>query len=285
MDRRETVSTFRERLVAIIRDSGLNRSAFARAAGVERSTLSQLLSAANERLPRIETAMAIAGQGQVSLDWLLGLSQEGQAGAAILPQPLEIAPSAPTPVDQHLAGWHAEAAGYKIRYVPTTLPDLLKDISIIGYESHELPAGTTDSRIEEGLGRLAYLRRPETEMEVCGSLQGLQSFARGNGVWSGLGIEQRKHQLGRMIELVDELYPTFRWFLFDGLKWFSAPLTIFGPLRAAIYVGQMYFVFNSTEHIRVLAQHFDGLIRAAVVQPPEIVDLLGRLLDELTSGR
>ena len=285
MDRRETVSTFRARLVAIIRDSGLNRSAFARAAGVERSTLSQLLSAKHGRLPRIETAMAIAGQGQVSLDWLLGLSQEGQAGAAILPQPLEIAPSAPTPVDQHLAGWHAEAVGYKIRYVPTTLPDLLKDRAIILYESHGFPARTTDSRIEESLGRLAYLRRPETEMEVCSSLQALQNFARGNGVWGGLGIEQRKHQLGRMIELVDQLYPTFRWFLFDGLKWFSAPLTIFGPLRAAIYVGQMYFVFNSTEHIRVLVQHFDGLIRAAVVQPPEIVDLLGGLLDELTPGR
>ena len=285
MDRRETVSTFRARLVAIIRDSGLNRSAFARAAGVERSTLSQLLSATNERLPRIETAMAIAGQGQISLDWLLGLSQEGQAGAAILPQPLEIAPSAPTPVDQHLAGWHAEAVGYKIRHVPTTLPDLLKDRAIILYESHGFPARTNDSRIEESLGRLAYLRRPETEMEVCSSLQGLQNFARGNGVWGGLGIEQRKRQLGRMIELVDQLYPTFRWFLFDGLKWFSAPLTIFGPLRAAIYVGQMYFVFNSTEHIRVLAQHFDGLVRAAVVQPPEIVDLLGRLRDEPTPGR
>ncbi len=285
MDRRETVATFRDRLVTIIRDSGHSRSGFARAAGVERSTLSQLLSAGNERLPRIETAMAIAGQGQVSLDWLLGLSQEGQAGAAILPQPLEIAPSAPTPVDQHLAGWHAEAAGYKIRYVPTTLPDLLKETSIIRYESHELPARTTDSRIEESLGRLAYQRRPETEMEVCSSLQGLQSFARGHGVWSGLGVEQRKGQLGRMIELVDELYPSFRWFLFDGLKRFSAPLTIFGPRRAAIYVGQMYFVFNSTEHIRVLAKHFDGLIRAAVVQPPEIGALLGRLLDEPTQGR
>lgn len=282
MDRRETVIVFRERLAEIIRDSGLTRSGFARAAGVERSTLSQLMSADNQRLPRIETAMAIAGHGQVSLDWLLGLSQEGQAGAAILPQPLEIAPSAPTPVDERLAGWHAEAVGYKIRYVPTTLPDLLKDESIILYEYREFPAATTESRIEESLGRLAYLRRPETDMEVCSSLQALESFARGYGVWSGLGIEERKRQLGRMIELADELYPTFRWFLFDGLKWFSAPLTIFGPLRAVIYVGQMYLVLNSTEHIRILVQNFDRLIRAAVVQPPDIGRVLGRLLDELS---
>ncbi len=63
------------------------------------------------------------------------------------------------------------------------------------------------------------------------------------------------------------------------------PLTIFGPLRAVIYVGEMYFVFNSTEHIRVLIEHFDGLIRAAVVQPPDIAQVLRRLLDELTDPR
>jgi hypothetical protein len=28
----------------------------------------------------------------------------------------------------------------------------------------------------------------------------------------------------------------------------------------------MYFVFNTTEHIRVLGRHFDSLVRAAVVQ-------------------
>jgi hypothetical protein len=43
----------------------------------------------------------------------------------------------------------------------------------------------------------------------------------------------------------------------------------------------MYLVFNSTEHIRVLTQHFDSLIRASVVQPPEVTRLLRRLLAEL----
>jgi hypothetical protein len=40
-------------------------------------------------------------------------------------------------------------------------------------------------------------------------------------------------------------------------------------------------VFNSTEHIRALAQHFDNLIRGAIVQPPEVPQLLKRLLQEL----
>jgi hypothetical protein len=80
-----------------------------------------------------------------------------------------------------------------------------------------------------------------------------------------------------MIVLLDELYPTFRWFLYDGLKRYSAPLTIFGPKRVAIYLGNMYFVFNSTEHIRVLTRHFDELIRVAVVQPPDVIDFLKKL--------
>ena len=84
-----------------------------------------------------------------------------------------------------------------------------------------------------------------------------------------------------MIALLDELYPRFRWFLFDGLRNFAAPYTIFGPLRAALYLGGMYFVLNSTEHVRVLTQHFDTLIRAALVQPPHVQNLLIRLVNQL----
>jgi hypothetical protein len=65
--------------------------------------------------------------------------------------------------------------------------------------------------------------------------------------------------------------------LFDGRRRFSAPLTIFGPHRAALYIGQMYLVLNSQEHIRLLTRHFDQLIRSAVLQPPEVVDLLREL--------
>jgi hypothetical protein len=43
----------------------------------------------------------------------------------------------------------------------------------------------------------------------------------------------------------------------------------------------MFLVFTGTEHIRVLTQHFDDLIRAAIMQPPEVAGLLRRLLREL----
>ena len=54
-------------------------------------------------------------------------------------------------------------------------------------------------------------------------------------------------------------------------------------MRAAVYIGGMYFVLNSTEHVRVLTKHFEDLIRAAVVQPPDVRSLLERLLSVLDS--
>ena len=90
MDRREIVEVFRERLGEVIDRSGLSRSAFAGEIGHDRSTLSQLLSPEHVRLPRAETIAAIAERAQVSVDWLLGLSQDGQLGADMLPQALEL---------------------------------------------------------------------------------------------------------------------------------------------------------------------------------------------------
>ena len=273
VDRREIVEVFRERLREVIDRSGLSRSAFAGEIGHDRSTLSQLLSPEHVRLPRAETMAAIAERAQVSVDWLLGLSQEGQLGADMLPQALEleIEPGGSSPADERLKRWHAEAAGYKIRYVPSSLPDLLKSEAVIRYEFQTQDSRLPKVRMEEAERRLAYSRRPETDMEVCSSAQSLEGFARGEGIWSGVSVEDRRDQIDRMIRTLDELYPTLRWFLFDGLKSYCVPMTIFGPLRAAVYIGDMYLVLNSTEHIRELTYHFDNLIRAAVVQPPDVV--------------
>ena len=281
MNRRRTVETFRERLTEVIDRSGLSRSRFAAKAGLDRSTLSQLLSGSNDRLPRAETIAAIAEQEQISTDWLLGLVQEEKIGTNILNEAPEIARGASSYSDERLTRWRAEAVGYKIRYVPATLPDLLKSEEIISYEYMRQGSAMPAIRLEQAESRLAYSRRPETDLEACSSLQSLEGFARGQGIWAKLPIANRKLQLSWMMALVDELYPTYRWFLYDGLQHYSAPITIFGPTRAAVYIGNMYFVFNSTEHIRALSQHFDNLIRGAIVQPPEVPQLLKRLLKEL----
>jgi hypothetical protein len=248
---------------------------------VDRSTLSQLLSPANDRLPRAETIAAIAADQQVSVDWLLGLTQEGPLSADLMPQPFEIEVGGDLHQDERLQRWHAEAAGYKIRYVPTSLPDLLKSEPVIRYEYREQGEGVPQARLEEAGARLAYLRRPETDMEVCSTVQSVEDFARGQSQWADLSKAERRRAMSVMIERLEELYPTLRWFLFDRRTRYSAPLTIFGPKRAAIYIGNMYFVLNSTEHIRILTRHFDELIRTAVLQPRDTIDFLRRLSREI----
>ena len=279
MNKREAVEIFRERLVEVIARSGMSRSKFAQSAGLERSTLTQLLSERTVRLPRLETLAAIAAGQQVSLDWLLGLRREDDIATGILPN-MEIAEGAAGPADERLSQWQREAAGYKIRYVPTSLPDLLKTDDVIGYEFAMDTGMSPSARMAKAADKLAYSRKPETDIESCSSIQSVASFVRGEGVWKGLELSVRRSQVERMIELVDELYPTFRWFMFDALSVYSSPYTVFGPLRAVTYIGGMYFVFNSTEHIRVLSRHFDNLSRLAEVQPPDCAKFLSGMLQD-----
>ena len=234
------------------------------------------MSEDDTRLPRADTLAAIADPLQISVDWLLGLSAEPRGGAAILAESLQIAPR-PTEADENLAKWYEEAAGYKIRYVPTTLPDLIKTDDVIRHQFHAEIRKTPDQAIAASQETLAYSRLPETDIEVCMPRQGLESFAHGHGIWSGLDRQTRVDQIAYMRDLVDELYPTFRLYLYDGLTHYSAAYTIFGPLRVALFVGQIYFVFNTTQHVRVLTKHFDELIRSAVVQAHECGDFLKAL--------
>lgn len=281
LDRRETVRLFRIRFLEALENAGLSRTGLARRTGIDRSTLSQLLSPENDRLPRADTVAAIALVLRVSLDWLLGLSNEAKLGADVLQESLQFTPSAQSPVDENLARWHMEAAGYKIRYVPATLPDLVKTEDVMRFEYREYVAKSADQAIAASHGRLAYTRLPDTDMEICMPRQALEVFSRGEGPWRGLAGRLRREQLNQMASIADELYPSLRVNLFDALTHYSAPYTIFGPIRAAVYLGQMFFVFTTTPHIRVLARHFDGLVRAATVQATETPNFLRDLAEDI----
>jgi len=281
-DRQETVLTFRERLLQAMEKRDVSKSALARDVGIDRSTLSQLLSSENDRLPRADTVAAIATALQVSLDWLLGLTAEERSHAAILQESIIFAPATRTPVDENIARWHQEAAGRKIRYVPSTLPDLAKTENTLVHEFQDYAAKTAKQAIAASRDKRAYSRLPDTDIEICMSSQSLESFAAGAGIWGGLSPEARLEQLAEMQSLLDELYPRLRLFLFDGLTHFAAPYTIFGMQRAAVYLGQMYFAFTTREHVRMLTNHFDDLIRAAVVQAHEAADFVGTLKVEPT---
>lgn len=267
IDKRDLSSLFRERLRVLLARSGQNQSTFATKVGIDRSALSQLLSGTSTRLPRAETLLNIAAEHRVSLDWLMGLSQdEGLTGE--MRETFEMEEATGGYDGTPLARWHAEATGTKIRYVPAGIPDLLRTEALIDFESdlslrsREVQAGETQYRID-------YTRRPETDMEICMPRHALEIFAAGMGVWAGFPAQARREQLRHMSALLDELYPTVRLYLYDGRQRYSPPYTIFGPYRAAIYAGDIYLVLNSTAAIRALTRHFDNLIRGAVINAHE----------------
>ncbi len=277
----QRVEVFRDRISEVIAGSGLNHSRFAASIGVDRSTLSQLLSSNNLRLPRADTIAAIAEQYQVSIDWLLGLTNQGVVDADLFRGPLEFEDFSESSANQKLLEWHRETSGYKVRYIPATLPDLLKNEEVAGYEFRRYGIGRTDQSIRDTHVLLVQQRQAESEMESCQSIQDIESFALGEGIWRDLSREVRVRQLEHMITLVDELYPRFRWFLFDGREVYTAAFTIFGPMRVVVFIGQSYLVLNSTEHIRMFSRRFDELIRVAVVQPNEMADYLQNLIRKI----
>ena len=276
LDKRELGPIFRERLQILMARSGVARSSFAKSIGIDRSALTQLLGSQSTRLPRADTLRRICTEYSISLDWLLGLSQDEKLSAEIKPA-LEIAEADDSNNDTLLERWHKEATGYKIRYVPAQVPDLLRTPDVIAYEYSGRAAPSPSWQLRNAEFRLDYTRQPETDMEVCMPRQRLELLAEGKGLWRGLDRTARQAQLDHITKLVDELYPSFRLFLYDQRRTYSIPYTVFGPQRAAIYVGEMYMVLNTTEHIRALTRHFDNLIRHAVISSNESAGYLATL--------
>jgi len=266
MDKRELAEVFRARLQTVFDRSRLSQAAFAQAIGIDRSALSLLLSGTTVRLPRVETLLAIAERHAVTIDWLLGVAQdEGVTGAMLSSGFIETTEEDGASL---LMRWHAEAAGAKIRYVPARIPDLLRTPEVIAYEAAAAQQSPV-AQAEDAAFRLDYNRAAGTDMECCMPLQTLEQFAAGAGIWNGLSRVQRQAQLAHMATLIDELYPSFRLFLFDGRERFSIPYTIFGSSRVAIFAGQMYLVLSSAETIRTMQRQFEGLIRHTRVHAHE----------------
>lgn len=276
MLKREISATFRRRLQALLDRSEKGVSAFARDCGLDRSAFSQFLDGKNHRLPRAETLHSIANGQGVSVDWLLGLSQDEDTIAAVASIE-SVESGASGTQDSPLAQWHAEAEGYKIRYSPSSLPDSLRTRAVTEYEFGQQVYQDVEIKRDQSESQLAYSRLPETDIEVVMPLQRLQNLATGTDIWRNLARGARQAQLDHMAVLLDELYPTFRLFLYDGLTHYCGPFTVFGPIRAAVYVGDRYLVINSTEQIRELSAQFDRMIRVAVIGPDKAAEFVGDL--------
>ncbi|GLS17476.1 XRE family transcriptional regulator [Labrys miyagiensis] len=258
---------FRDRLERVIAQTGLNQAGFSRHVGIDRSTLSQLLSPENDRLPRAETLAAIAKGCRISIDWLLGLSQREQVGAELVEAVLTIETQAHAPFDERFLRWHAEAAGRKLRTVPMTFPDFMKTDDVMHFEYAAALGPDPSPALGDRRRHVVASVRDGGEMEACVSIQALEAFTAGKAQWEGLDSATRQIQLNAMAALAEELYPTLRLQLYDLRQTYSAPFTVFGNSRAAVYLGPTYLVLNASEHIRTLTRRFDDIVRTAVIQP------------------
>ncbi|MCL4189953.1 MAG: helix-turn-helix domain-containing protein [Rhodobacteraceae bacterium] len=264
-DKRDRAALFRQRLGQAMREAGLSQSALARAVGVDRSTVSQLLAEGATRLPNAQVVAECAAALGVSADWLLGLTERPERVAELLAAAVSVTEAPRALVDEQIAGWHREAAGYKIRHVPATLPDMLKTRALLHWEYEPHLGRTVEQAIGAAEDRLAFMRGSGSDYEIALPLHELASFARAEGYYAGLPAELRLAQIDRLAALAGQLYPALRVYLFDARRVFSAPLTVFGPLLAVLYLGRHYLAFRDSTRVAGFAQHFDWLVREAAV--------------------
>ena len=281
IDKRQRATLFRSRLSAAMAERGVTQSALARLAGVDRSTISQLLQGDTARLPNAQVVAECAAALGVSADWLLGLTDRPERLADLLATSLTMTEAPRALIDEQIFGWHVEAAGYKIRHVPATLPDMLKTREMLAWEYEPQLGRTAEQAIGASEDRLEWMRSARSDYEIALPLHEITAFARAEGYYTGLPAAIRRAQIDRLLALADQLYPSLRLYLFDARRVFSAPITVFGPLLAVLYLGRHYIAFRDTARVTSFTQHFDWLVREAEVTARDVPTVLARLRTEI----
>ncbi len=281
IDKRDRADLFRRRLAEALLRSGLSQSALSRATGVDRSTVSALL-APGTRLPNAQLAADCAQALAVSTDWLLGLTDRPDPVDLLLAQAIALVPATRALFDETIFGWHRAAAGYKIRHVPATMPDMLKTRAVVQWEYRATLGDHAAQTIASFEAQLDWLRGARSDYEIAVPLHEIASFASAGGYWSGIPAAIRRQQLDHLIRLCDELYPALRLYFYDARRVFSAPVTVFGPPLAVIYLGRQYLVFRDAEKVMAISQHFDWLVREAPIGARDAAGHLRDLLRAVT---
>jgi transcriptional regulator with XRE-family HTH domain len=284
MDKINRATLFRSRLTEAMAQRGLTQSALARAVGVDRSTISQILSGTSDRLPGAHLAADFAVALQISADWLLGLTGRPEPLADLLAATVTMKEAPRALIDETIFGWHQEAAGYKIRHVPATLPDMLKTRAMVEWEYRPQLGRTAEQAFGAFEDRLEWMRNAQSDYEIALPLHELQAFATATGYYAGLPDATRRAQLRHLADLCDQLYPSLRLYPFDARRVFSAPVTIFGPLLAVIYLGRDYLAFRDSARVVRLSEHFDWLVREAAMGARDVSAFLRSLADQPASA-
>jgi transcriptional regulator with XRE-family HTH domain len=263
IDKRDRARQFRDRLARAIRTAGTNQTALARAVGVDRSTLSQALSDDGPRLPGAQVVAGCAEVLGVSADYLLSLSDRPESAQDLATNTHDFEEAERALIDAQIFDWHREAQGYKIRHVPAALPDMLKTEAMLEWEYRPHLGRSTTQAIAASRDRLDWMRGAQSDYEIAVPVHEIESFAHRTGYYADLPEAVRTGQLEQLIALCDQLYPRLRLYLFDARQLYSAPITIFGPLLAVVYVGGHYLTFRERRRIETLTTHFDALVRQA----------------------
>jgi len=280
LSKRDRAALFRDRLTAALMSTGKSRAALARAIGVDRSTVTQILASGETRMPGGHVVAAAAQALDVSADWLLGLTDRPEQAGALLESSLSISETGrATGLDDQIFAWHREAEGYKIRHVPATLPDMLKTDAMLQWEYAPLTHRRPTEAIDAAAARLDWMSLSESDYEMALALHELESFARGEAYYAGLDADIRMAQLDWLLEVYERFYPSLRMFLFDTRRVYSSPVTVFGPKMAVIYMGRHYIAFRDRDRVRTITRHFDWLVREASISARDIPGHLRSLRD------
>ncbi len=276
-DKRARADLFRDRLATAMQNAGSNQSALARQIGTDRSTISQLLRPATTRLPNAHLVGSCAQALGVSCDWLLGLSDRPELAADLLAGAMRQSHAERATADEQIYEWHRESEGFKIRHVPALLPDMLKTRAVLEWEYEPHLGRTIEQAIGAAHDRLEWLKGGRSDYEIAMPLYELDSFAAGTGYYATLPKEVRSRQIYDLIALSQALYPRLRICLFDARRLYSAPLTVYGPLLAVLYIGQSFLAFRDTERVRSFTDHCDHLVKEAEVSARDFPDHLQSL--------
>jgi transcriptional regulator with XRE-family HTH domain len=267
MDKRALASAFRDRLQMLLAEERGGVAGFLRDTGIDRSALSQFRDPEVDRLPRAETLRRIAEARGVTVDWLLSLSNAPEGRQEVTPS-VQIESAEALGGGSPIEEWRREAAGMKLRYVPSNLPDM--------FRLDDGPGPASTGQPENVLGGYVL---GDMDVEIAMPVQTLQDLSLGGGVWRGTDAGPRRRQLAHMAATCAEVYPTLRLHLYDGRRTFAAPFTVFGRIRAALYLGEAYLVVTSTDQVAALSRLFDTLVRRAIIGPERVQDMLYELAD------
>jgi hypothetical protein len=137
--------------------------------------LSQFLDPDIARLPRAETLRAIAAAKGVTTDWLLGLAKAAEGGQEIA-RSVEIETAEYEDGGSPLQRWRREALGAKLRYVPSTLPDMLRLPEVM---FQELEGPRAEARLKHAETVLDDALLGDLDIEIAMAFQAFEDFARG----------------------------------------------------------------------------------------------------------